>query len=65
MAMADPIDEPLEEFTPTREHEYQDSHYHDEEPEIVNDEMGFGGVKVPQQKKNRRPPPRPRHYDED
>jgi hypothetical protein len=64
--MADPIQESPEEFAPTREHEYQDSHYHDEEPDIVNDEeLPHLGAAPAQKKKNRRPPPRPHYYDED
>jgi hypothetical protein len=55
-----------EEFGPTREHEYQDPHYHDEEPEITNDEQashshrGFPHKKKP----NRRPPPKRRYYED-
>ena len=62
--MVDP-EKPEEDFAETREHEFQDAHYHDEEPDIVNDELGAAGVKAPTtKKKNRRPPPRP-HYDEE
>jgi hypothetical protein len=65
-AMADPIQESPEEFAPTREHEFQDSHYHDEELDIVNDEqMPHASNAPPAKKKSRRPPPRPRYYDED
>ena len=52
-----------EEFAPTREHEYQDAHYHDEEPEIVNDEQ-HGSVKPAPKKKLRIPPPRRRHFED-
>ena len=65
--MADPIQETPEEFAPTRDHEYQDSHYHDEEPDIVNDEVVDGmSPAAPVKKKCKRkvPPPRPRHYEE-
>lgn len=63
--MADPVEKPEEDFAETREHEFQDAHYHDEEPDIVNDEALSGGTKLPAtKKKNRRPPPR-RHYDEE
>ena len=65
-AMADPEKETPEEFAPTRDHEYQDSHYHDEEPDIVVDDVGEGMSKasIARKKANRRPPPRP-HYFED
>ncbi|HZZ80693.1 MAG TPA: hypothetical protein VFE62_19480 [Gemmataceae bacterium] len=62
--MADPTQESPEEFAPTREHEYQDSHYHDEEPEIVDDEEAPHAKAPPSKKKNRCPPPRPRWYEE-
>ena len=62
--MVDPIDEPQEDFNETREHEYQDAHYHDEEPEIVNDETIRHTGKPAEKKKARIPPPRPRHYEE-
>ncbi len=63
--MINPIDEPQEDFNQTREHEYQDAHYHDEEAEIVNDEFGRQPVKAGDKKKaSRIPPPRPRHYEE-
>ena len=63
--MVDPTEKSAEDFAATREHEFQDAHYHDEEPDVANDELGAGGVQVPaNQKKNRRPPPK-RHYDED
>jgi hypothetical protein len=66
--MVDPSQESPEEFAPTREHEYQDSHYHDEEPDIVDDDVGEGmNAASTAKRKNpkRRPLPRPRHYDED
>ena len=62
--MIDPIDEPQEDFNETREHEYQDAHYHDEELEIVNDEAGRRASNPADKKKSRIPPPRPRHYEE-
>jgi len=65
--MADPMQESPEEFAPTREHEFQDSHYHDEEPDIVNDEGdGFHASPAPADKKkvNRRPPPKRWFYEE-
>jgi hypothetical protein len=63
--MVDPTQESPEEFAPTRDHEYQGSHYDDGEPDIVNDEEAPPATKAPaQKKKSRRPPPRP-HYDED
>jgi hypothetical protein len=64
-AMADPIDVNPEEFAKTPDHEFQDSHYHDEEPDVVNDELQRPDTKAAvTKKKNRRPPPKP-HYRED
>lgn len=66
-AMVEPTPTPEnpEEFAPTPDHEYQDSHYHDEEPDVVNDEMVRRDTKATVKKKtNRRPPPKP-HYFED
>ncbi|MBI2805428.1 MAG: hypothetical protein HYX68_10670 [Planctomycetes bacterium] len=65
--MVEPPNEMPEDFTATPEHEYQDAHYHDEEADIVNDELPSGGanVSVPRKKKApRRPPPRPRYYED-
>jgi hypothetical protein len=63
--MVDPTQESPEEFAPTRDHEYQGSHYHDEEPDIVDDAETPHAIKASaDQKKRRRPPPRP-HYDEE
>ncbi|MBI3822518.1 MAG: hypothetical protein HY289_07545 [Planctomycetes bacterium] len=64
--MVDTPNVPPEEFAETREHEYQDSHYHDEEPDIVNDELASNVTKAPVAKKKttRRPPPKPRHYED-
>lgn len=65
--MVDPSQESPEEFAPTRDHEYQDSHYHDEEPDIVDDDVGEGVSNAsPSKKKAKRrvPPPRPRYYEE-
>jgi hypothetical protein len=63
--MVDPAQESPEEFAPTREHEYQDSHYHDEDLDITNDEEGRHATEAPaHKKKSRRPPPRPRHYED-
>lgn len=64
--MVDPIQETPEEFAPTPDHEFQDSHYHDEEPEIVDDDVGEGVSSRPVAKKKskRIPPPRPRYYEE-
>jgi hypothetical protein len=56
-----------EEFAPTPEHEYQDSHYHDEEPDIVADDVGEGvshASVVNKKKMKRRPPPRPRYFED-
>jgi hypothetical protein len=54
-----------EEFAETREHEYQDPHYHDEEPDIVDDELVSRATNAPTDKKSaRRPPPRPRYYED-
>ncbi len=63
--MVDPTQESPEEFAPTPDHEYQGPHYHDEEPDIVNDEdVRHGSAAPPAKKKNRRPPPRPRYYED-
>ena len=63
--MVDPTQESPEDFAPTRDHEYQGSHYPDEEPDIVDDEGTPPATKAPAaKKKTRRPPPRP-HYDEE
>ena len=64
--MNDPVQETPEEFAPTPDHEFQDSHYHDEEPDIVNDELGDKPSKLaPAPKKSkRRPPPRPHYFEE-
>lgn len=64
--MIDPVDEPQEDFNQTREHEYQDAHYHDEDAEIVNDEFGRQPSRAAgaRKKTSRIPPPRPRHYEE-
>jgi hypothetical protein len=59
-----PNDSP-EEFAPTPEHEYQDSHYHDEDPDIVNDEVATHMNRPLEKKKTtRRPPPKPRYYED-
>ena len=64
--MVDPEEAAPEEFAPTREHEFQDSHYHDEEPDVIADDVGEGMTKASLAKKktNRRPPPKPRHYED-
>jgi hypothetical protein len=63
--LQNPVPEEAEEFTPTREHEFQDSHYHDEEPDIVDDETATRVSKPAGKSKSARrvPPPR-RHYEE-
>ena len=55
-----------EEFANTREHEYQDPHYHDEEPEITNDEQARHSSKfhIDKKKTTRRPPPKRRYYED-
>ena len=65
-AMGDPAEVNPEEFEKTPDHEYQDSHYHDEDPDVVNDEMQRPDTKaaVSKKKTKRRPPPKP-HYRED
>ena len=64
--MVDTPNDLPEEFAETREHEYQDPHYHDEEPEIVDDEGTPLGNPTPVAKKktNRRPPPLRRYYED-
>lgn len=63
--MVDTPNDAPEEFAPTPDHEYQDSHYHDEEPDIVNDEVATHVSKpVVKKKTTRRPPPKPRYYED-
>jgi hypothetical protein len=63
--MVDPVHDPQEEFAETREHEYQNPHYHDEDPDIVDDEDAVRRTsQAPGQKKATRPPPKPRHYED-
>jgi hypothetical protein len=65
--MTEPTQDSPEEFAPTREHEFQDSHYHDEEPDIAIDEGdGFHASHAPPDKKKptRRPPPKRWFYEE-
>jgi hypothetical protein len=63
--MTEPVHDPQEEFAETREHEYQNPHYHDEDPDIVDDEEALRRTSAaPAKKKATRPPPRPRHYEE-
>jgi hypothetical protein len=63
--MTEPNPNSAEEFTPTRDHEYQDAHYHDEEIDIVNDEkVGHVPDAPAPRKKNRIPPPKRRYYED-
>ena len=66
--MVDPLHpspEEEEDFAGTREHEYQDAHYHDEDPDIVNDEVApHAAPSASNKKKTRRPAPKPRYYEE-
>ena len=59
-------DEPLppQEFSPTRDREYEDRHYHDEEPDIAPDDAPAPRPAVAHRKPIRRLPPR-RRYTED
>ena len=58
-----PNDSP-EEFAPTREHEYQDSHYHDEEPDVQSDDSRHSGKPPGIKKPPRKLPPPRRHYED-
>lgn len=64
--MADPEKITPEEFAPTPDHEYQDAHYHDEEPDVVDDDVGEGmtPASIAKKKAKRRPPPRRHYYEE-
>ncbi len=65
--MADPKTDSSEDFAPTRDHEFQDSHYHDEDAEIVADDVGDGVKKTHAAKAKparRLPPPRKRYYED-
>jgi hypothetical protein len=64
--MADAPQDSQEEFAKTREHEYQDPHYHDEDPEITDDELARRAGKSPTAKKKtmRKLPPQRRHYED-
>jgi hypothetical protein len=64
--MIDPAHDPQEEFAETREHEYLNPHYHDEDPDIVDDEepIRHTGVAPIEKKKATRPPPKQRHYED-
>jgi hypothetical protein len=63
--MTDPVHDPQEEFVETQGNEYQNPHYHDEDPDIVDDEdqVRHTGA-APQKKTARRPPPK-QWYHED
>jgi hypothetical protein len=63
--MTDRAHDPQEEFADEQGHEFQKAHYHDEDPEIADDEdVVRKSSALPGKKKSRIPPPRP-HYDED
>ncbi len=64
--MIDTPNEPQEEFNPTREHEYQGAHYHDDDAEITDDERIRRANKLPAgpKKTPHRPPPQRRHYED-
>ena len=65
--MVDPVHDPQEEFVESREQEYQNPHYHDEDPDTVNDEDQVRHTSAglsDAQKAARQPPPRPRHYED-
>ncbi|HYT89720.1 MAG TPA: hypothetical protein VEL76_13515 [Gemmataceae bacterium] len=48
-----------------RSREYEDPHFHDEEPEIQQDEGGPRPNRPPGKRKpNRKPPPPRRHYED-
>ena len=65
--MVDPEADPQEEFAETREHEYQNPHYHDEDPDITDDEGHVprtSQASAVKKQTTRRPPPKPRHYED-
>jgi hypothetical protein len=64
--MIDPTHDPQEDFAEEQEREYQNAHYHDEDPEIADDEdqVRHAGAPPRAKKKPRIPPPRSR-YDEE
>ena len=60
--MIQPSPEPSPDY---REREYQDPHYHDEDPDIQNDEMPRHVGAVPPRHKPARMPPPKRRYEDD
>jgi hypothetical protein len=47
-----------------QEREYQDAHYHDEEPEIQNDDLPRPSARNAARRKPRIPQPKRRYYEE-
>jgi hypothetical protein len=64
--MSDPAHDPQEEFAEAQGYEYQAPHYHDEDPDIADDEdqVRHLGAAPTNKKKAKIPPPRPRHYED-
>ena len=65
--MTDPAHDPQEEFAEAQGLEYQNPHYHDEDPDIVDDEDSVrrtGSALGDKKKAARQPPPRPRYYED-
>ncbi len=65
--MADPKQETSADFANTRDHEYQDAHYHDEDAEIVADDVGDGVKKThaaSSKTPRRMPPPKKRYFED-
>ena len=64
--MTDPAHDPQEEFAQTQAHEYQNPHYHDEDPDIVDDEdqVRRTSAALSDKKPAARRPPRPRYYED-
>jgi hypothetical protein len=64
--MTDPTHDPQEEFAETQGQEYQNPHYHDEDPDIVDDEdqVRHTGAAPVEKKKANRPPPKPWYHED-
>lgn len=65
--MTDQTNDTSHDFAPTRDHELQDAHYHDEDAEVVADNVGDGVKKThaTMRKAPRCLPPPKKWYSED
>jgi len=61
MNESSPHSQPAASF---QEREYQDAHYHDEEPEIQNDDLPRHAARNTPRRKPRFPQPKRRYYEE-